>query len=139
MTQSLKLDWNESLFTGDQIIDTQHKYLVELINEIAEAIENGQSTEKLGGILPMLGYFTEWHFEREELCMHQRQCPMAEVNKHAHGVFLQTFTDFQNEYYQNGPSEELALRMYKTLTDWLVSHIKKIDTSISQCPEAHEA
>lgn len=139
MTQSLKIEWNESLSTGDFMIDNQHQYLLELINEIADAIEQHQVQEKLGGILPLLGYFTEWHFEREENCMHQRQCPMAAVNKHAHGLFLQTFVNFQQEYHASGPSEELARRMYTTLTDWLVTHIHKIDTSISKCPEVHQA
>lgn len=139
MIQTMKVEWNDTLNTGDFMIDNQHQYLVELINEIADAIEQGQVPEKLGGILLLLGYFTEWYFEREELCMHRRQCPMAAVNKHAHGIFLQTFTDFQNEYHAQGPSDELARRMYTTLTDWLINHIQKIDTSISTCPQEHEA
>lgn len=139
MTQSLKVEWSDDLKTGDFMIDNQHQYLVELINEIADAIEQNAVQQKLGSILPLLGYFTEWHFEREENCMHQRRCPLAAVNKHAHGIFLQTFADFQQEYHAQGASDELARRMYTTLMDWLVNHIKKIDTSIGHCPEAVEA
>ncbi|MDD3517412.1 MAG: hypothetical protein PHQ14_03600, partial [Chromatiales bacterium] len=41
--------------------------------------------------------------------------------------FIDSLTAFREEYAQSGGSDDIALRMYRTLTEWLVVHIKKID------------
>ena len=38
MSESLKVAWSEALSTGDRATDVQHKYLIDIINELAEAI-----------------------------------------------------------------------------------------------------
>ena len=136
MAESLKIEWDDSILTGNRAIDVQHKYLIDIINELAEAIEEGKGANAVGKILNLIKYYAEWHFGREELCMEHHNCPVAEKNKDAHGYFLRTFEAFQNEYRESGGSEDIALRMYKELTEWLVSHIKGVDTKISDCVHA---
>ncbi len=133
MNESLKIVWDGSLCTGVRAIDVQHKYLIDIINELAEAIEQGQGTNAVKKILNLLRYYAEWHFEREELCMDHYQCPGAEKNKNAHAYFIKTFQAFQAEYRQSGGSEEIARRMYSELTGWLVNHIKGIDGQMGAC------
>jgi hemerythrin len=133
MSQSLKLAWSDALSTGDKATDIQHKYLIDIINELAGAIESGKAAQSVRKILNLLKQYTEWHFSREELCMDRRQCPMAAHNKEAHKYFMRTFDQYAAEYAQSGGSEDIALRMYGTLTDWLVSHIQKIDTNLRNC------
>ncbi len=133
MGASLKIAWDDSLCSGHRAIDVQHKYLLDIINELAEAIENGKAAMSVKTILNLLKYYTEWHFEREELCMDRHQCPAGEANKKAHGHFLETFVAFENEYRQSGGSDDIALRMYRELTAWLVNHIKGIDGQMADC------
>ncbi|MDX1984399.1 MAG: hemerythrin family protein [Bryobacteraceae bacterium] len=135
MSDSLKLVWTEALATGDRATDVQHKYLIDIINDLAEAIETGTAAQSIRKILNLLKHYTEWHFEREEMCMERRQCPVAAANKHAHQGFIQTFNSYASEYERSGGSEDIALRMYKTLTDWLVMHIQKVDTNLAHCPD----
>jgi len=134
-TTSLKLTWSSALETGDRATDVQHKYLVEIINELAEAIETGKAGQSVRKILNLLRQYTDWHFCREEMCMERRQCPAAAANKEAHKHFMRTFDQFAEEYKVSGGSEDIAMRMYKTLTDWLVMHIQKIDTNLAGCPD----
>ncbi|MBL8218335.1 MAG: hemerythrin family protein [Bryobacterales bacterium] len=134
-TTSLKLTWSSALETGDRATDVQHKYLVEIINELAEAIETGKAGQSVRKILNLLRQYTDWHFCREEMCMERRQCPAAAANKEAHKHFMRTFDQFAEEYKVSGGSEDIAMRMYKTLTDWLVMHIQKIDTNLASCPD----
>ena len=134
-TTSLKLTWSSALETGDRATDVQHKYLVEIINELAEAIETGKAGQSVRKILNLLRQYTDWHFCREEMCMERRQCPAAAANKEAHKHFMRTFDQFAEEYKLSGGSEDIAMRMYKTLTDWLVLHIQKIDTNLASCPD----
>ena len=139
MSGSLKLQWSDALNTGNRAIDVQHKYLVDIINELAEAIESGSATQNIKKIIHLLQYYTEWHFGREELCMDRFQCPVAAANKAAHCIFIETFLAFRKEYETSGGSEDIAMRMYKTLTDWLVNHIMKVDGQIGPCMHNHPA
>ena len=136
MAESLKLSWDVSLESGDRAIDVQHKYLIDIINELAEAIETGEGAKAVGKILNLMQYYAEWHFEREELCMERHSCPAADTNKKAHGYFLEKFLEFKGEYRQSGGSEEIALGMYKVLTEWLVKHIKGVDAQMKTCVAA---
>lgn len=133
MSESLKVVWNDALLTGHRATDVQHKYLIDIINELAEAIESGKAAQSVKQIINLLRYYTEWHFGREEICMDQWQCPVAAQNKCAHGYFMKTFDDFAKEYANNGGSDDIARRMYKELTDWLVKHIQAIDTNLARC------
>lgn len=134
-----KLEFNEAIMTGDEVIDTQHRYLIDLINEIADVVDNGTAETELGPILPMLQYFVEWHFDREEQCMNRRNCPFADVNKQAHTAFLETVATLKDQYHRDGASQELALHMHTQLCDWLVTHIQGIDAKIRDFPEPVEA
>lgn len=137
MAASLKLAWTDALSTGNKAIDLQHKYLIDIINELAEAIETGATASAVKKILNLLQYYTEWHFGREELCMDRCQCPAACPNKEAHAYFIETFLAFKAELNASASAgaEEIALRMYKTLTDWLVNHIQKVDAQLAAYSE----
>ena len=139
MAQSLKIEWDDSLSTGVRAIDVQHKYLIDIINELAEAIEEGHGARSVRKILNLLRHYAEWHFGREEQCMERHQCPAAAKNKKAHAYFMETFDGFQQEYRASGGSDEIARRMYAELTDWLVSHIKKVDGTMDGCVHARPA
>jgi hemerythrin len=129
----MKISWSEALSTGNRAIDVQHKYLIEIINELAELIELEQPVQKIKTILNLLQYYTEWHFHREELCMERLRCPIADSNRSAHQDFIASFLNFREEFTDSGGNMELAGRMYKELTEWLVNHIQRVDGQISPC------
>lgn len=126
---SLKIHWSEDLATGHLATDNQHKMLIDIINELADAIENKQTPEKMNEILQLLYHYTQWHFEREEQCMERTKCPFGEKNKAAHRIFIDRLKEFQREYREN-PSPDLAERVYKELINWLLDHIRGIDTNL---------
>ncbi|BBL73565.1 bacteriohemerythrin [Methylomagnum ishizawai] len=133
MNGSLKIMWSDSLATGNKAIDIQHKYLVDIINDLAELIEAGHSPAKIRNILNLLQHYTEWHFHREELCMERHRCPAAAINQSAHADFIRTFVAFRKEYAERGGCEDFARRMYNELTAWLVNHIQRVDGQITPC------
>ena len=136
MSESLKLSWSDALSTGNKAIDVQHKYLIDIINELAGAIETGTATPQfVKKILNLLQHYTEWHFHREELCMDRTNCPAACANKQAHSKFIETFLAFKKEYTDTNGEGDIAIRMYKTLTDWLVNHIQRVDGQLAGCSQ----
>ncbi|MCB0263413.1 MAG: hemerythrin family protein [Calditrichaeota bacterium] len=132
MSGSLRIAWDDSLSSGNRAVDIQHKYLIDIINELADVIEQKKGRQAVKKVINLLKYYTVWHFEREEKCMEKFNCPTAKANKGAHAKFIETFLQFESDY-RNGASDDLAMRMYKELTDWLVSHIKKIDGGLASC------
>lgn len=131
MSQSLKVEWTDALCTGNRAIDNQHKYLIDIINDLAAAIETGLAAQSLKKIVNLLQYYTEWHFCKEEDCMNKLKCPVAARNKDAHAQFIETFLAFRRELESGGDSTEIATRMYKTLVAWLVQHIQGIDSNLA--------
>ena len=100
---------------------------------VADAIEKGAAASAVGRILVLLKEYAVWHFDREELCMGRYDCPAAEANKTAHSLFIKTFEAYHTEFRERGGGEDIALRMYKTLTDWLVGHIQGTDSELGCC------
>lgn len=128
-----KFEWNDSLSTGVRMIDVQHKELIVAVNDLGEAIDQGHGATTIKKLLVFLKYYAEWHFEHEEKCAHQHQCPIAAVNQQAHAVFIERFGQLSEQLRQTDVSEEFARQVYDELTQWLVSHILKIDTQIGAC------
>ncbi len=133
MEECSRIVFDDSLKTGVRAVDVQHKFLIDIINDLADAITEGHAAMSVKKILNLLKYYAEWHFGREEDCMQRFECPAYEGNKKAHGWFLETFENFQQEYRDTGGSDDIARRMYKELTEWLVRHIKKIDSQLEPC------
>ncbi len=128
-----KFQWDDSLSTGVRMIDIQHKELIVAVNDLGEAIEQGHGSTAIKKILVFLKYYAEWHFEHEERCAHQHQCPIAATNQQAHAVFIERFGQLSEQIRQSDVSEEFARKVYDELTKWLVNHILKIDTQIGAC------
>ncbi|MFZ4620157.1 MAG: bacteriohemerythrin [Bacteroidota bacterium] len=126
---SLKIQWTDDLSTGHLPTDNQHRMLIDIINELADAIEKDETPIKMNEILQLLYHYTEWHFEREEECMARTKCPLGEKNKKAHCIFIDKLKAFQNEYRED-PSKDFAERVYKELINWLLDHIRGIDTGL---------
>lgn len=124
---------NDALKTGVKMIDTHHQQLIDAINDLAELIETGNQGNGVKKILTFLQFYAEWHFEHEEKCAHKHECPMAEVNKQAHGKFLDTVTFYREKYRQdNIDQDSIAREIHGKLSQWLVDHIKGIDVKLGQ-------
>ncbi len=128
-----RFEWSDSLSTGVPMIDSQHKELIAATNEIGEAIDRGNGSNAIKKLLVFLKFYAEWHFGNEETCAAKHSCPMAGVNQEAHKKFINTFGKLHDEYRQSDASEDVAIKIYNELCDWLVSHILTIDTQIGDC------
>lgn len=128
-----RYELNESLLTGVKMIDTHHRELIEAINDLADAIETGESVNAIKKTLSFLEFYAEWHFDHEEKCANKHQCPMAEINKQAHEKFLETVKKYKIDY-RNNPNnqEEIAIKIHQELGDWLVNHIQGIDVKLGK-------
>ena len=127
--------WSDEYATGNDRIDAQHRRLFDYANRLEETTELDEVTDSQ--VEELLGFLEAWvniHFCFEELCMAMSKCQAAEANKCAHNKFLEVFEAFQVEFKTKGASKELIGRLYKTIDDWIVRHILKIDSQLAAEP-----
>jgi hemerythrin-like metal-binding protein len=129
------ITWDESMSTGLADIDAQHKEIISKFNDFSKAIEHGQGADlnMAGEILDFLQFYAVWHFEREEKCMAQYRCPVAEKNKKAHAEFVEKFTRFYEHWQENGLDISVTYQTFFELEEWIRTHIGKIDTQLKAC------
>lgn len=126
----MPLMWSKYLEVGIPEIDQQHQQLIEQMNILYDAIMKNKAKEEITNILNFLNKYVAEHFGYEESCMHRHKCPVANVNKEAHGVFIATLKSIDEEIKTKGVTPSLAIRVNKELLDWFGKHITKIDTQL---------
>lgn len=130
-----ELLWRDEMTTGVVELDAQHKYLIDFFNDLGYSIKRKFDPVDISKVLKVMKYYAEWHFHQEEECMLRYHCPVAEKNIKAHAVFMDKFIEYQREYEQSGGSVDLAVKIHKELSDWIMNHIMIVDTELSLCAQ----
>jgi hemerythrin len=128
------LTWSEQFATGSPLVDTQHRMLIEKINELEKMLAgSAPSKSACDDLLNFLGSYVVTHFKFEEQCMVRYQCPAHEQNKQAHAAFLGVFAKFKERYLAEGPKPELLRSLQTTASDWIKNHILSVDIKLKSC------
>ena len=122
--------WGPMLEVGVKEIDTQHRKLVDLANELADAVRAGKGKDVAGKILNELVSYTQSHFSTEERLMTLHKYPGAAEHKQLHQDLIKTVSDFKAKFLKGEAtiSEELM----SFLRDWLTKHIMNIDKAFAR-------
>lgn len=124
------ITWSDTLSVNVGEIDTQHKKLVVMINELYEAMKVGKGKEVTGKILVGLVSYTATHFNQEEKYFTKFGYPDADNHKKEHAAFVKKVTDFKNEFETGKVT--LTIEVMNFLSDWLFKHIKITDKKYSK-------
>lgn len=119
------VNWSDELSVNVAEIDEQHKQLVSMINDLHDAMTQGQGTEVLGRIVDGLIDYTRVHFDAEEKAFDASAYPDAEAHKRQHDQFVDKVVDFKHGFDEGRIL--LSLDVMSFLSDWLVDHIKVSD------------
>ena len=115
--------WSDSLDTGINVIDKQHRRIVEYINALYDAYEAGEK-EGAMPVLDRLIHYTMTHFAFEEGVMEEGGYPYLKAHRRVH----QLFTKKVGEYLERAnKGEDVTLALLEMLKRWLVGHIKNDD------------
>ncbi|MBE0531205.1 MAG: hemerythrin domain-containing protein [Rhodospirillales bacterium] len=61
-----RFEWKADLATGDEVVDSQHRQLIEFANRFLEAAQHGREKAILQNSFEMLERYTHEHFRDEE-------------------------------------------------------------------------
>jgi len=120
--------WDSNLDTGIDVIDNQHKRIVEYINKLDVARE-AHSKEEVGRVLNELVDYTLSHFTFEESLMEEAGYPFINAHKKVHQLFVKRVGNYIQRFKMG---EDIAEELLNTLKAWLINHIRNDDNDYSQ-------
>ncbi len=115
--------WDPSLSTGIDIMDEQHRKIVDYINELEEA-RLDDDREKVSIVLKGLVDYTLTHFAFEEEYMEKSGYPLSDAHKKVHMSFA---VQIENYVIQHDAGKDITRKLLSDLKVWLTNHIKYQD------------
>jgi len=124
------ITWNDNLSVKVLAIDQQHKKLIDMMNELSDAMRSGKGRDILSKIISGLILYTGTHFKTEEKYFDQFDYPEAEIHKKEHEAFVLKVLEFKKGFEKGDLN--LTVEIMDFLSDWLQNHIKGSDKKYSQ-------
>ena len=124
--------WDDSLLTGNDIVDTQHRQIFTLLSRLVGACEDGTALEKLRETLDALVDYTVKHFADEEALQIKCNYPGYIKHREMHEDFKKTVGRLAQRFAESGSSAELNDDLNIVLIKWLVQHIRNEDKNIGE-------
>ena len=127
------VEFDESLVTGNEMIDEQHKELIGKIQDSLRSCEKGSEKATAVKMLNYLATYTDYHFKEEEKLQENVGYPGRETHHEKHEEFKKTIQELY-EYLQEyeGPTDRFSELVQKNVIDWLFGHIKTYDRSVAK-------
>lgn len=129
------VEWSEDFSVKISLMDDEHKRLFDLINDLNDAMLDGQSGSKISDILDSLIDYTTYHFGHEEEMLRKISYPHIKEQELSHKAFVEKMLTFKKEL--NSGQMLLSVKMIDFLKDWLLSHI--VNTDSKYTTYAHKA
>lgn len=121
-------EWAQDMVIDGGAIDTDHRNLVDLVNELHTATSEGRGNEVIKTIMERVIRYTKEHLVREEQIMESIHFPNIQNHKLGHAKFEKQLNDLQMKYEQG--SVTVASQLSTVLRDWLSLHIRRSDKEI---------
>jgi len=115
--------WDNKYLTGIDVIDSQHKYLINLTNQLYKACcerSDGLSVTFQEAMRKMVNY-VRFHFTAEMELQKFIKYPESSAHKKLHDDLIQKIIDASNDY-KDGKKYTPNI-FVRTLVDWILSHI----------------
>ncbi|NCD25216.1 MAG: bacteriohemerythrin [Deltaproteobacteria bacterium] len=117
-----KLEWTKKFDTGIEVIDSQHKRIMNYINQLEDLriVHPLRPDPEVGRVIGELVDYTMSHFAFEESLMDEAGYEFLIAHKTVHTNFTLRIDEFHDRY-KNG--ENIAHELHALLVSWLVNHI----------------
>jgi len=119
------MKWNDSMKIGVDASDKQHIKVLDLINQLHDAMSVGKGRDVIGKILNDLVDYTFEHFSAEEKLFKKYGYPDAKSHIQQHAYLTQKTIELKNKL-ENGKTM-ITVEMLNFLKDWWGGHIMKVD------------
>lgn len=129
----MSIAFDKSLETGNDLIDTQHKELIERVNKLTTECVPGKEKNVAIQTLDFLMDYTDFHFSAEETLQKENGYPEFARHQEQHVQFVKAVDELREMLEEEeGPSEEFVAAVKKNVEEWLKNHIKTWDTAVAE-------
>lgn len=128
------LVWQEDLNTGIDVIDGQHRRIVEMINHLHTTHRGGGEQLVVGEVIDELVDYTLSHFAFEEALMEDAGYTFGHAHKRVHEIFTKRVSEYRMRF-QAG--EEITDELKNMLSRWLFNHIRSDDKAYAESVKEH--
>ena len=118
--------------TGVTKIDEQHKELVNRLNAVISMGTISVSKEETQRTIDFLGEYIIKHFRDEESLQRQSKYDKYESHKEQHQIYIDEFKKLKEEFAANGPSAKFTVGLNTSMSNWIIRHIKIVDTEFGK-------
>lgn len=127
------MEWNDQLSVGVDMIDMDHKVLVDQINMLHDALEQGSDQGIVGSVLNVLIDYTAYHFDREQQLMQTVGYVESEAHMREHRMLVKKVKEIQAGYMAGASLGQDVMNFLKV---WLTQHILKSDKAFGAAVKA---
>lgn len=120
------IEWTNDLSVGVDELDAQHQSLIEIINELHEAIHNRKGSAISREVLTKLKEYTRVHFAVEESLMRIFKYPRYKEHVKEHAILIDQIIELEDKLDHNKTS--ISFELLHFLKNWLSKHIINSDS-----------
>ncbi|WP_111895507.1 bacteriohemerythrin [Acinetobacter sp. MB5] len=117
------MEWNESYNIGIDVIDHQHRQILDYINALDQIRISGDR-HKIQEILDDLIDYTQSHFSFEENLLEQVMYQYLPSHKGIHDIFVKRLNEYRHRFAKG---EAVENDLHRLLSKWLINHIQHDD------------
>lgn len=128
----MKVEFDNSLVTGNEMIDGQHKELIAKIDKLVTCCQEGGEKMQAIKMLDYLAEYTDFHFSAEEKLQEEVSYPAIEGHKAKHAEFKKAVDELHEMLVEEeGPTDAFVAAVEKNVVNWLFDHIKNMDQALA--------
>lgn len=132
-----KIQWDDSLSVGVDVIDGQHQDWMEHYNSVVDAIESEGGPAPVTRTLSFLIEYTDMHFATEEGIMTKVGYPDLDAHRVKHQELRLTVANLIADYEEEGETAALETAVDTFLGNWLITHIRDTDQVFGRYVKEH--
>ena len=128
----MAIQWRESLATGVEAIDNQHKELLLRFDHLLNACKEGKGIDELKGLLEFLSEYVRTHFNDEQAIQRLHGYPGYEDHCKEHESFVVRLKTLRQDIDTEGLAVHHVMETNNLLLKWLINHISVIDKELGK-------
>ncbi|MEW6348490.1 MAG: hemerythrin family protein [Thermodesulfobacteriota bacterium] len=113
-------------------IDAQHKQLLRQFDAFVEKTLLGAGKQEILGLMGFLSWYCAFHFETEELYMHQFEYPGVTEHKKAHSDLTRRVLEVGTRLKQQDLGSGHVADLVEQVGKWVLHHVFRVDLAMGQ-------
>ena len=123
------IEWLDAFETGISSVDHEHRQMIALLNEMADAVQPDAGPERVAALLGEVYAKIQAHFALEERTMREGRYSGLAAHKADHERLLDVLRELM-ESHEADPSYEYREALSLRLRDWFMIHFHEHDAKL---------